>query len=56
MTKELADIENQIKRKSGLLDGPFAEKAPEVVVQKEREALVNLEASRDEIQERLKGM
>ena len=56
LSKELADLENQIKRKSGLLNGPFAEKAPEAVVQKEREALVNLEASRDEIQERLKGM
>ncbi len=56
LTKELADIENQIKRKNGLLNGPFAEKAPEAVVAKEREALATLEASRDEIGERLKGM
>ena len=56
LTKELADIENQIKRKNGLLNGPFAEKAPEAVVAKEREALASLEASRDEIGDRLKGM
>ncbi|MFT5194956.1 MAG: valyl-tRNA synthetase [Cellvibrionaceae bacterium] len=56
LTKELSDIENQIKRTTGLLNGPFAKKAPEAVIEKEKDKLANLEASRAEIQERLKSM
>jgi valyl-tRNA synthetase len=39
LEKELNETENQIKRLSGLLNSPFAEKAPPMVVQKEREKL-----------------
>ncbi|MCA9989257.1 MAG: class I tRNA ligase family protein, partial [Anaerolineales bacterium] len=50
---ELADIEKQLARVSNLLNGPFAQKAPEAVVAKEREKLAQLEASRDQVTERL---
>ena len=56
LTKELADIEQQIKKKNGLLNSPFAEKAPAAVVQKERDALAQLQASQQELSERLKLM
>ncbi|OQX63411.1 MAG: valine--tRNA ligase [Anaerolinea sp. 4484_236] len=39
LTKELAETEGQIQRLDGLLSGPFAQKAPEAVVQKERDKL-----------------
>ena len=50
---ELAEIEQQLQRVSKLLAGPFAEKAPEAVVNKEREKLAQLEASLAQVQERL---
>ena len=50
---ELAEINNQLKRVSNLLSGPFAEKAPAAVVAKEREKLAQLEASKDQVEERL---
>jgi valyl-tRNA synthetase len=40
LEKELAEAESQIERLEKLLNSPFAEKAPEAVVQKEREKLV----------------
>ncbi len=53
LTKELAETEGQIKRVSGLLNSPFAQKAPPAVVQKERDKLAQLEAARVEMAERL---
>jgi predicted trehalose synthase len=53
LTKELADLEQQIKRVTGLLNSPFAQKAPEAVVQKERDKLADLQASQTELSERL---
>ncbi len=52
-TKEAAELDKQIERLSGLLASPFAEKAPPAVVQKEREKLGGLQASRSEIAGRL---
>lgn len=55
----LADQERlaaDIARVSGLLNSPFAEKAPEAVVQKERDKLSQLEASYTEVTERLKAL
>ena len=49
LAKELAGLEEEITRVSNLLSGPFAERAPAAVVQKERDKLARLEASRDEI-------
>ncbi|MBP9500870.1 MAG: valine--tRNA ligase [Candidatus Promineofilum sp.] len=54
--KEEEELGKQIQRLIGLLNSPFAEKAPEVVVQKEREKLTDLEAGRREIQERLANL
>lgn len=56
LRKELTDIEAQIKRKTGLLNSPFAEKAPADIVQKERDDLAELQASQQEIQERLEAL
>ncbi len=56
LTDELADLDKQIKKSNGLLNGPFAKKAPEAVVNKEREKLGRLEASRAEVAERLAAM
>ena len=56
LTKELADLEQQIKRVTGLLNSPFAQKAPEAVVQKERDKLADLQASQTEIKERLAAL
>ena len=53
LTKELADLDKQIKRVTGLLNSPFAQKAPDAVVQKERDKLANLQASHAELSERL---
>jgi valyl-tRNA synthetase len=53
LNKELAEIGQEIERVSNLLAGPFAEKAPANVVQKERDKMARLEASRDEIRQRL---
>ena len=39
LTKELSEAEGQIKRLEGLLNSSFAEKAPDAVVQKERDKL-----------------
>ena len=51
--KELAEMDKEIKRLSGLLNSPFAEKAPAAVVQKERDKLAQLQASQAELSERL---
>ncbi len=53
LQKELADVQAQIQRVQGLLNSPFAEKAPAQVVQKERDKLAALEASAAEISGRL---
>ena len=50
LAKELDDLNREIARVSGLLSGPFAEKAPPQVVQKERDKLARLEASKAEIE------
>lgn len=56
LTKELADLTSQIERKQKLLNGPFAEKAPAAVVQRERDDVARMEASSAEISERLQAL
>ena len=56
LTKEAAELDKQIERLTALLDSPFAQKAPAAVVQKEREKLAGLQASRAEIAARLEGL
>jgi valyl-tRNA synthetase len=53
LRKEYENLAQQIERVSNLLSSPFAEKAPPSVVQKERDKLARLEASREEIEQRL---
>jgi valyl-tRNA synthetase len=50
---ELDDVEGQIRRLTGLLDSPFAEKAPPNVVQQERDKLARYEAEREVLAGRL---
>ncbi|MCP4426074.1 MAG: valine--tRNA ligase [Chloroflexi bacterium] len=56
LEKELANLEQQIKRVTGLLNSPFAQKAPTAVVQKERDKLAQLQASHAEVKERLASL
>jgi valyl-tRNA synthetase len=51
--KELADTEAQIARSEQLLAGPFAERAPANVVQREREKQADLRTRADRLRERL---
>jgi valyl-tRNA synthetase len=53
---ELEEVQSQIKRLTGLLAGPFAERAPEAVVAKEREKLSRFEAQAEELQTRLAAL
>ncbi|MEZ4516296.1 MAG: class I tRNA ligase family protein [Chloroflexota bacterium] len=50
------NLKQEINRLTGLLNSPFAEKAPEAVVQKERDKLSKLEASYAEVTGRLKSL
>jgi len=50
---ELAKLEEQFQRINKLLEGDFAKKAPPQVVEKEREKLAHIQASRAELTERL---
>jgi valyl-tRNA synthetase len=53
LQKELAELDGQIQRVNTLLNGPFAQKAPEHLVQKERDKLAQLQASHTELSQRL---
>ena len=50
LEKELADTLQQIERISNLLASPFAEKAPEAVVQKERERLEEYQLAKEKLE------
>lgn len=56
LQKELAEAEAQIERSAGLLGGPFAQRAPVEVVQRERTKLAELQATRDTVLERLSNL
>jgi valyl-tRNA synthetase len=56
LQKELAEAEAQIKRLSGLLNGPFAQKAPPQIVAKEQEKLADYEAEAAQLRERLASL
>jgi valyl-tRNA synthetase len=53
MEKEMADIVSQISRLEKLLSGDFAKKAPESVIQKERERLKNYREMADKLRSQL---
>ncbi len=53
LAQELVALEKEIQRLDGLLNSPFAQKAPPPVVQKERDRLAQAQASYAELSERL---
>jgi valyl-tRNA synthetase len=53
LAKELDDIEGRIARSESLLAGDFAQKAPEHIVQRERDKLADLQAEQAKLKERL---
>lgn len=56
LEKELQEVEDQINRLENMLAGPFAEKAPEAVVQKERNRLANYQETAEKINAQLKDL
>ena len=56
LDKEIGNLAQQIERVSKLLASPFAQKAPEAVVQKERDKLAELRATHQELGERLAAL
>jgi valyl-tRNA synthetase len=56
LSKELTEIEARIARSKGLLAGEFAQKAPEHVVQRERDKLAELQAEQAKLKERLAAL
>jgi len=53
LEKDLVEAEAQINRLEKLLDSPFAEKAPEVVVQKERQKLADFQETAEKLRSQL---
>jgi valyl-tRNA synthetase len=56
LNKALAEAEAQIGRLEGLLDSDFAKKAPEAVVQKERDKLKAYQETREKVLGQLKAL
>jgi valyl-tRNA synthetase len=56
LTKELAEVEAMIARSEGQLAGPFSQRAPAPVVQRERDKLDDLKVRREQLDERLKAL
>jgi valyl-tRNA synthetase len=56
LSEELADVEGRIAHSKDLLAGQFAERAPEHVVQRERDKLKNLKTERAELERRLETL
>ncbi|MDY7079647.1 MAG: valine--tRNA ligase [Chloroflexota bacterium] len=56
LSNKLTEIEGRIGRSEGLLVGEFAQKAPEHVVQRERDKLADLQAEQAKLKERLAAL
>jgi valyl-tRNA synthetase len=56
LTKELNEVNGRIKRIEELLAGPFSDRAPTDVVQKERKKLASLQETADKIKGQLKSL
>ena len=56
LQEDLEDVEDRIAHSEGLLSGQFAERAPEHVVQRERDKLAELKAERDKLEDRLEAL
>jgi valyl-tRNA synthetase len=53
LRRELAELDAQIERSAGLLAGPFAARAPEAIVARERARLGELRATRETVVQQL---
>jgi valyl-tRNA synthetase len=56
LSSELADTEGRIARSEGLLAGEFAQRAPEHILQRERDKLADLQTEQAKLEERLKSL
>jgi valyl-tRNA synthetase len=56
LQKELDEVASMIARSDKQLAGPFAEKAPAHIVEREREKLADLETKREQLKERLDAL
>jgi valyl-tRNA synthetase len=56
ITNELKDITEQIQRLETLLESPFAQKAPENVVEKEQEKLTSYRETHKKLEEQLQNL
>ncbi len=56
LAEALADVKDRIAHSRDLLAGPFAERAPDHVVQRERDKLQDLKTEREELARRLETM
>ncbi len=56
LSKELAEIESQIERLAALVDGPFGQRAPTAVVDKERQKLATFKETAGKLREQLKEL
>jgi valyl-tRNA synthetase len=56
LERELTEVESQIQRLQNLLSGPFAEKAPPAVIQKERDRLAAYTETAAKIRQQLGGL
>jgi valyl-tRNA synthetase len=56
LAKEIQELDNQIQRVTNLLESDFSSKAPEQVVEREREKLTRYKASHSELTDRLAGL
>jgi valyl-tRNA synthetase len=56
LSSELLDLEARIARSQALLSGEFAQRAPEHVVQRERDKLSDLQTEHTKLEERLAAL
>jgi valyl-tRNA synthetase len=56
LSSELAELTNEIKRLEELLAGPFAHKAPQAVVEKEREKLTGYQETASTLQDQIANL
>jgi len=56
LEKETSNIQNQIKRLQSLLDSDFARKAPDLVVEKERQKLAAYRATLQKLEQQIKDL
>ena len=56
LSKELAEVESQIERLTALVNGPFGQRAPAAVVDKERQKLATFEETAQKLREQLQEL